>query len=60
MVSRRGTFLGVLCHRWPYIELFYVEQKVKIIINNSWNIPFHFQRTKKCQPIFVKKPEISL
>ena len=24
----------------PYIELFCVEQKVKIIINNTWNIPF--------------------
>ena len=28
-------FLGLLCPRRPYIELFCVEQKVKIIINNT-------------------------
>ena len=43
MVGRRRTFLGLLCPRRPYIELFCVEQNVKIIINNTWNIPFfHF------------------
>ena len=26
---------GLFCSRQPYIELFYVEQKVKIIINNT-------------------------
>ena len=31
---------GLLCPRRPYIELFCVEQNVKIIINNTWNIPF--------------------
>ena len=34
------TMVGLLCPRRPYIELFCVEQKVKIIINNTWNIPF--------------------
>ena len=37
---RRRKFLGLLCPRRPYIELFCVERKVKIIINNTWNIPF--------------------
>ena len=35
MVGRRKNFLGLLCPRRPYIELFCVEQKVKIIINNT-------------------------
>ena len=35
----------ILCPRRSYIELFCVEQKAKIIINNTWDIPFH--RTKK-------------
>ena len=56
MVGRRRKFLGLLCPRRPYIELFCVEQKVKIIINNTWNIPFfHFHRTKNCQLTFLKK-----
>ena len=33
------AFLGLLCPRRPYIELFCVEQKVKIIINNTCSIP---------------------
>ena len=40
MVGRRRKISGLLCPRRPYIELFCVEQKVKIIINNTWNIPF--------------------
>ena len=40
MVGRRRKFLGLLCPRRPYIELFCVEQKVKIVINSTWNIPF--------------------
>ena len=40
MVGRQRKFLGLHCPRRPYIELFCVEQKVKIIINNTWNIPF--------------------
>ena len=35
MVGRWRKYLGLFCSRQPYIELFYVEQKVKIIINNT-------------------------
>ena len=56
MVDRRRKVLGLLCPRRPYIELFYVEKKVTITINNTWNIPFfHLQRTKNCQLTFLKK-----
>ena len=47
MVGRRRTFLGLRCPRRPFIELFYVEQKVKIIINNTWNIPFFTFKEQK-------------
>ena len=53
MVARRRKFSGLLCPRRPYIELFCVEQKVKIIINNTWNIPFFtFIEQKNCQLTF--------
>ena len=45
---------GLLCPRRPYIELFCVEQKVKIIINNTWNIPFFtFIEQKNCELTFL-------
>ena len=51
--------LGLLCPRRPYIELFCVEHKVKIIINNKWNIPFLTLKEQKtvtnCQLTFLKK-----
>ena len=36
MVGSGRKFLGLLCPRRPYIELFCVEQKVKIIINKQY------------------------
>ena len=63
MVGRRTKVLGLLCPRRPYIELFYVEQKVKIIINNTWNIPFFtFKEQKKnnCQLTFLKKTTLGV
>ena len=54
MVGRRRKFSGLLCPRQPYNELFCVEQKAKIIINNTWNIPFFtFIEQKNCQLTFL-------
>ena len=55
MVGRRRKFLGLLCPRRPYIELFCVEQKVKIIINDTWNIPFFTFVEQNCQLTFLNK-----
>ena len=52
MVGRRRKFSGLLCSKWPYIELFYVEQKVKIIINNTWNILFFTFKEQKMSTNF--------
>ena len=42
MVGRQRNVLGLLCPRRHYIELFYVEQKVEMIIYKqyiyTWNI----------------------
>ena len=55
MVGRQRKFLGLLCPKLPYIELFYVEQKVKIIINNTWDIPFFtFKEQKTVNKLFLK------
>ena len=51
MVGRRRKFLGLLCSKRPYIELFYVEQKETI----HGIFFFSLSKNKKCQLTFLKK-----